>query len=121
MGYELHIHRRANWTDDGDDIGLEEWREICKNDPSLSMTGYVEDAAPGGSIFRYENAGLAIWTPPKQGLARFFGKAQPEVPFDFRRGSIIVKSPTEPIIAKMCEIAALLNARVEGDDGEFYH
>jgi len=55
--------------------------------------------------------GYDLWT----------GHAQhPEVPFDFRDGSIIVKNPDDSIIAKLVEVATALDARVQGDDGEFY-
>jgi hypothetical protein len=40
--------------------------------------------------------------------------------FYWYRGTICAKNPSAPAIAKLYEIAQLLNARVQGDDGEYY-
>lgn len=40
--------------------------------------------------------------------------------FAYWKGSINTKNPDVPIIRKMLQIASALNAKVQGDDGEFY-
>jgi hypothetical protein len=40
--------------------------------------------------------------------------------FDFSHGNIVVKNPDAAILRKMCEVAAALGARVQGDEGETY-
>ncbi len=42
------------------------------------------------------------------------------VPFSFDRGQVVVKDPDLPRIARLLELAAALDAGVQGDDGEFY-
>lgn len=36
------------------------------------------------------------------------------------QGLVSAKHPSNVLIAKMCELARLLEARVQGDDGEYY-
>ncbi|MER7721982.1 hypothetical protein ABTX99_34525 [Streptomyces flaveolus] len=36
------------------------------------------------------------------------------------RGLVSAKHPSDVLIAKMCDLARLLEARVQGDDGEYY-
>ncbi|MFD0403203.1 hypothetical protein ACFVHI_34595 [Kitasatospora sp. NPDC127121] len=35
-------------------------------------------------------------------------------------GRIVSKNPSDAVIATMCRVAKVLNARVQGDDGEYY-
>jgi hypothetical protein len=37
MGYNIHITRRKEWSDDGDDISLGEWLDVVRHDPELSL------------------------------------------------------------------------------------
>ena len=37
MGYDLHITRRENWFDEGDDIALDEWLVVAQADPDLTV------------------------------------------------------------------------------------
>lgn len=114
MGYDLHITRASDFSDSASDpIALQEWLEYVASDPELRVTGAAEVAAPDGSVLRYENEGLAVWTAP--------GKHQDAtIWFDYRGGSIVVKNPDEKVVEKMVSIARALNARVQGDDGEYY-
>jgi hypothetical protein len=41
-------------------------------------------------------------------------------PLWWSAGRIVSKHPSEAVIAKMCEVAKVLEARVQGDDGEYY-
>jgi hypothetical protein len=38
----------------------------------------------------------------------------------WRDRRIVSKNPSNFMIAKMCQLARVLGARVQGDDGEFY-
>lgn len=40
--------------------------------------------------------------------------------FDETRGEIVVKNPPQQVLAQVLEVAELLGAEAEGDDGEFY-
>ncbi|MGW4379572.1 hypothetical protein [Kitasatospora sp. NPDC004531] len=42
------------------------------------------------------------------------------VPMWWNAGRIVSKNPSDAVIAKMREVAKLLDARVQGDDGEYY-
>jgi len=111
VGYDLHITRAADWSEgEAHPIGLAEWRAVVAGDSELDLTGAAEAVTPEGTL-RYENEGLAIWTAHPSG--------EP-VWFDCRRGSVIVKNPDEPTISKMIAISRLLDAKVQGDDGETY-
>ncbi|WP_158820852.1 MULTISPECIES: hypothetical protein [unclassified Streptomyces] len=35
-------------------------------------------------------------------------------------GRVVAKYPSDALIVKMCQVAGLLGARVQGDDGEHY-
>jgi hypothetical protein len=109
MGYDLHITRRKDWSNDEPDISLAEWEAYVSSDPELRLTGIAETPTPDG-LLQYKNAGLAVWVahPSRQ------------VWFDPRAGGIAVKNPDEITIDKMVAIARRLRAHVQGDDGETY-
>jgi hypothetical protein len=98
MGYELHITKKEDWSEDGLDITTDEWINIVKNDPELSIDN------KNGSYF-------AIWKP---------AGIDAEYWLDWFEGNICSKYPEPALIQKMIEIAKLLNAKVQGDDGEIY-
>jgi hypothetical protein len=100
MGYDLHITRAEEWSDNTDsEITPQEWLALIEADPELTlmnMSGYPY-------------------------FARWSGPSQYDDPwFDFSGGNIYTKNPDEPMIAKMIEMAARLGAKVQGDDGELY-
>ncbi|WP_224277024.1 hypothetical protein [Streptomyces sp. LS1784] len=41
-------------------------------------------------------------------------------PMWWTAGRIVSKNPSDAVIATMCQVAKVLNARVQGDDGEYY-
>lgn len=109
MAYSLHIHRRAEWSDRGDDITLTEWQALCEADPTLDLTAVAtaQNHRTGEEIaIRAE--GMARWDGPVMAW------------FTLDRGRITVDGADDAIIAKACEIAERLGARVQGDEGEFY-
>lgn len=102
MGYYLYITRRKNHFDEeGPSITDGEWQSLVEADPELSFSN-----DSNGPLF-------ATWN----GDCKY-----PDPWFDYseRYGCIDTKNPDEKIIAKMLEIAARLNAKVQGDDGEIY-
>ncbi|MER7735636.1 hypothetical protein ABTX80_32585 [Streptomyces erythrochromogenes] len=42
------------------------------------------------------------------------------VPMWWNAGRIVSKNPSDAVIATMCQVAKVLEARVQGDDGEYY-
>ena len=98
MGYDLHITRRKQWTDTGDDITAREWLEYVAHDAELKLS---PDDGPH----------WAVWSGPSE---------LPQPWLDWDDGQVYSKNPDEPLIRKMCAIARALHARVQGDDGEFY-
>jgi hypothetical protein len=108
MGYDIHIHRRADWTDEGDDISVEEWRGVIANDPALEEDGCVDWAT--------EEDSETVITPSAavRGTSGVIGG------FYWDRGRIVCKNPSHDVLAKAHGVATALNARVQGDDGEFY-
>jgi hypothetical protein len=100
MGYELRIAR----AEPAAPITLDEWLAIVDADPQMQLEGAAEALTSSGTL-RYESPGLAkcnsTW-------------------FDFRRGRIFVKNPSKDDIAKMKQLANLLNSKVLGDEGEEY-
>lgn len=109
MTYSLHIHRRADLSERGDDITLAEWLAVCETDPSLDPTGVVTARNPRtGEVIEIRAEGMARWDGPVTTW------------LTFDHGTIRVDGADDHVIAKACEIAARLGARVQGDEGEFY-
>ena len=102
MGYDLHITRKDNWSDNtGPVVDLTEWRRIVDEDPDLVLDPESRSETSGAeSVF-------AAWKG-EQGVLWWC------------RGEIVTKNPDELLIAKMVQIARRLGANVQGDDGEVY-
>jgi hypothetical protein len=99
MGYDLHITRRKDWSDENDrSISLDEWHSYVESDPELRMDDSL------GEHF-------AVWSGP----------SAHELPWlAWANGNIDSKNPDQPLIRKMIAVAAALGASVQGDDGERY-
>ena len=77
----------------------------------MTLTGEVTATTTSGETIGYANPLLATWNAhPDDG----------PVPFDFRKGRVVVKNPDDATLEKMRSLAAALTARVQGDEGEFY-
>jgi hypothetical protein len=98
MGYGLHITRREQWADEGGDISSAEWLQLVAIDPELCLV------PENGPYF-------ALWSGPSS-------CADPWL--DWRGGQVFSKNPDEPLIDKMVDIARILGAKVQGDNGEVY-
>ncbi|MGY4495460.1 hypothetical protein [Pseudomonas sp. TE3610] len=98
-GYDLHITRKGFWADDaGPTITLEEWQAYLKTDPQI-----IRDTANGPQDFWVSIAGesFPLW-------------------YRLDLGELYTKNPSDTAIEKLEDIAHRLDARVQGDDGEFY-
>jgi hypothetical protein len=94
MGYDLHITRAIDWTDNtGLEITPEEWLRTAKADAEL-------DSDPGHGPY----------------AVRYRAKAW----FDWFEGNVFTTDPDRPTVAKMLAIARSLDGIVQGDDGEIY-
>jgi hypothetical protein len=109
MTYSLHIHRRTDWSECGDDITLAEWQTLCEADPTLELTGIATARNPRtGEVIEIRAEGLARWDGPVTAW------------FTLERGRITVGGADDAIIDKALAIAWQLGAQVQGDEGEFY-
>jgi hypothetical protein len=101
MGYDLHITRKEFWHDDeGNNITLAEWLEIVDHDPDLI-------------IYEKNGTGFACW---KGAIENALGW----IDYSDSSGCLYSKYPDDALIDKMVEIANLLKAKVQGDEGEVY-
>lgn len=98
MGYELHITRRKQWMDDGDDISKEEFIAYVRSDPEFAYPG------EGGDD-------MADWKSPTGGYTTWLW---------WFEGRVVTKNPEAEFVDKMVAVAKKLNAKVQGDDGETY-
>ncbi len=99
MGYDFHITRAENWSNNEDqEILAEEWMDLIKSDPELVP------APENGQYF-------VIW----RGTTKY-----PETWFNWVSGNITTKNPDKATLRKMLEIATRFNANVQGDEGEVY-
>jgi hypothetical protein len=108
MSYDIHIHRREEWLDEGNDITLDEWKALIAHDKSLVPDGHVNWKPKDGGD-SYETP-AATWTAPDGSKGGFY----------WYNGEITVGSPTQAVATKAYELAQMLSARVQGDDFEFY-
>jgi hypothetical protein len=98
MGYDLHITRRAHWSDTGNDITADEWLALVETDPELQLN------KSNGPYF-------VVWRRPSSKTRYWLMWAD---------GQIYTKNPDDPLIGKMLMISRKLGAKVQGDDGEIY-
>ena len=114
MGYELHITRRTQWHDDeqaSTDISLEEWLSYIDKDKELEMSDNYWTKVPGNDSESQVSPGYCEWTRHPAG---------DQLGFHYSYGSISAKNPDDATIGKMVAISKILNARVQGDNGEVY-
>ena len=99
MGYDLHITRAEEWSqNNGQEITLDEWLAVVRADPELTP-----DPENG--------EGFARWSGPSK---------YPEPWIAWFRGNISSKNPDRAILGKLLQLASLFHAKVQGDDGEEY-
>lgn len=99
MGYDLHITRAEDWSqNEGREITWDEWLALVEDDPELTLDPLNGDEH-------------ALWSGPSE-------DSEPWLRWD--EGNISTKSPDRALTDKMIQIAERIGARVQGDDGEFY-
>jgi hypothetical protein len=99
MGYDLHITRAADWTENvGLEITAEEWLGIVGTDPELRPE---PSNGPYAAAWNSADAEHKGW-------------------FDWYEGTIYTTDPDGPTVGKMVSLARLLNGKVQGDEGEAY-
>ena len=97
MGYNLYITRAEDWVEsEGHEITISEWLALIKLDPDLRLAG--DGNGPQFTVWDGHPDDDESW-------------------LDWNEGNITTKNPDDALIAKMVEIAAKLDARVQGDDG----
>jgi len=100
MGYDLTLTRgRFAWENAGREITADDVRALVAADASLAETSAGDDIN-----------GIKWLTHP----------AGADVVFWLLDGNLVVKNPDRPTITRMVDLAARLDARVVGDDGEIY-
>jgi hypothetical protein len=108
VGYDVHITRAENWTEaESTPIVLDEWLRFVAGDPEMRLDNFAEAEVGGGEVLRYNNNGLAVWT-----ACSGHGVKCNMAWFDYRRGSVVVKTPDDEILGKMRRIASALGAKV---------
>lgn len=111
MGYDIHITRATKWANSGDrPVSAREWWALVAADNELERDGAAEARTDQDSM-RDEGEGLTVWRRHPRGL---------RVCFEYTGGQIIIKNPDEPTLGKALAVARLLDAWVQGDDGETY-
>jgi hypothetical protein len=98
MGYDLHITRREQWIDEGDDITFEEFVSHVRGDAEFTYPGQLGDDS-------------ADWRSPKSAYESWLCWSD---------GQIYTKNPEPEFINKMVTVARALGAKAQGDDGEVY-
>lgn len=112
MGYDVFITRASSADPSARPITEDEWRELVQQDPDFTLEDQWSTTNPAtGETIAVVSPSLGIWH------AHQFAK---QVLFAFRSDRIVVSNADEEILAKMRTIAAALDARVQGEEGELY-
>ncbi|TVT43602.1 hypothetical protein FNT36_05820 [Hymenobacter setariae] len=119
MSYHVHITRKAtNWADKNDPatITQAEWEAYVVSDAEMRLNNQSEEpeliADPTEML---HPDGLSIWLPYTER-----SKAGHYAWFYHDQDHVTVEGPDEEILGKMLAIAHALQARVQGDDGEYF-
>lgn len=109
MAYDLHITRQEIHFHRKDEFEISEkdWNSLLESHPELEPVDSIKE---NGMELTLNNTKIAKWTTST-------GK---NVWFKFYKGNITVVGPDDETVKKMKEIASVIGAKVQGDDGEFY-
>jgi hypothetical protein len=119
MSYHVHITRKAtHWADKNDPatITLAEWEAYVAGDAELQPDEQAEEPEPVADPAELPRPdGLSAWLPytkktPTDHYAWFYHD----------QDHVTVAGPDEEILGKMLAIAHALQARVQGNDGEYF-
>ncbi|MDJ0366628.1 hypothetical protein QMK33_15835 [Hymenobacter sp. H14-R3] len=119
MDYNVHITRKAeSWAAGDEDavISLPEWLAYVANDPEMQLDSQAGAPVPGLEAgLPAEAAGLSVWL----GYSRH-GRGGKYAWFSHEEDRVVVQNPDEEILGKMLAVAQVFEARVQGDDGEYF-
>ncbi len=116
MGYDVHITRKDDWSDaEGEEISVEEWLHYVGSDKSMRLDGEAQATMDSGVAVGIKDETLAVWTE-WEGRKDDVNQAW----MWYARGNVMAKNPDAAMRRKMFLIADELNARLQGDEGEFY-
>ncbi len=121
MAYLVYIIRQNDYSDRLEDSSITpgEWLNYAKDDPELQPA--VAEVA-----FLNSEETTVINPEPESEITDFDWYGHPGSDADtipllfFHVRSIATKYPDKHTIGKMIKIAAVMKARVRGDDGEYY-
>lgn len=113
MAYDIHITKRNNWLNKGEDITSVEWEKLIDEDSELGHAEKIEGETKSGAKFEYtlRDSRLAKWKHPISGQI---------VWLVYTNGEIRISRPDETIIEKAKQIAKRISAKVQGDELETY-
>jgi hypothetical protein len=107
MAYDLHVVRSIHWADAADSpITKSDVDALVEDDPELAWSDselIIEAKDENGAVTAFY---MIRWN----GTPCFW----------WYRGQVVCCGPNDRQVAKLVRIAAALNARVVGDDGERY-
>jgi len=107
VGYDIHITRADDWIESPENpISLEELKEYFSRKSGFEYSKVISISRPCSISVEGE---FFIWT-----------NNDSKVTFSYSMGCIDVSYVNDEVIEKMKEIASDLNAKVQGDEGEFY-
>lgn len=107
MSYDVHITRAEHWYASPEKpISLDELKDYFQGQSDVE---YSEEFSISGPVSMSMSGHFFIWT--HDGI---------KVPFMYTKGRLTVSRADDDVIEKMKEIAAGLNAKVQGDEGETY-
>ena len=81
----------------------------------MRLDNFAEIEFPDGKLLRTDEPGISMWHKYSKENVN-----QNHAWFSYSGGNIIVKNPDQEIINKMVDIAIVLNAKVQDDEGELY-
>lgn len=113
MAYDLHVIRTKSWLDkEGPVIEEKEWSSLVEADPSLKMVDTISGTTKQGATLTMGTNGKpsAEWVAPS-------GEKYWII---LDKGKLYSSHASDELISKLKEIAVKLEARVQGDEGEFY-
>jgi len=122
MAYLVYIVRQNDYNniEEESNISLKEWVDYINSDPELELTGGLQLDMP----ILLDVTDIPYPLEERTGYCEWMGHPRADadtIPwFDFQYNNIVTEYPDKHTIGKMIKIAAALNARVRGDDGEYY-
>jgi len=96
---------------DGEPLSLDEWHRFVEGAEDLRLQDGLRGTNPVTGETMELGGEFTIWTGHPEVA---------EVPFMFSGNAVSVSNPEEVALERMRAIATALNARVQGEAGEFY-